>query len=175
MNKGLVLYKSKYGAVKKYTAMLKSELPCDICEIGKDKLPDFNPYDWIVFAGGIYAGGISGLHILKKNYKHLASQKLVVFCVGASPYDEKSFTELKVHNFRGDLENIPVFYGRGMWDESKMSWKDRALCKMLQKAVAKKDPSSCEPWMKALLCSAGTACDWTDRSYLIPLLSYLKA
>lgn len=32
MNKTAVLYKSKYGATKKYAAMLKEELSCDIYE-----------------------------------------------------------------------------------------------------------------------------------------------
>jgi len=37
---------------------------------------------------------------------------------------------------------------------------------MLQKAVAKRDPDTYEPWMKALMCAVGQACDWTDRAYL---------
>ncbi len=45
---------------------------------------------------------------------------------------------------------------------------------MLQKAVAKRDPDTYEPWMKALMCAVGQAYDWTDRAYLEPLLDYLK-
>ena len=52
---------------------------------------------------------------------------------------------------------------------------DRTLCKMLHKAIAKKDPNLCEPWMKALLAATGQSCDWTDREYLIPLIEYIKS
>ena len=37
-----------------------------------------------------------------------------------------------------------------------MDFKDRTLCKLLQKSVAKQDPSTYEPWMKALMEGHGT-------------------
>ena len=56
-----------------------------------------------------------------------------------------------------------------------MNLIDRTLCKMLHKAIAKKDPDSCEPWMKALLSATGKNCDWTDPKYLSPLIGYIKS
>lgn len=44
---------------------------------------------------------------------------------------------------------------------------------MLQKAVAKKDPSKYEPWEEALMCAVGKDCDWTDKSYLTPLVELI--
>ena len=41
----------------------------------------------------------------------------------------------------GALSEIPLFYCRGAWNKEKMTFKDRTLCNMLQKAVAKKDPA----------------------------------
>lgn len=174
MNKILVLYQSKYGATKKYAELLKNDLPCDIEETRNFKAIDFHQYDCIVFAGAIYASGIAGIKILRRNYNVLNTKKIAVFCVGASPYDEKALMELKAHNFKSDLHNIPLFYGRGAWDESKMTFKDRALCKLLQKAVAKKEPAACEPWMRALMSSIGQKCDWTEQKYLQPLIRYIK-
>lgn len=175
MAKILILYKSKYGATKKYVDMLSAEFPCDIYELKSYKGNDFSQYDWIIFAGGIYASGISGLSTLRKNYRNIPHKKMIIFCVGASPFDEKTFEEVKAQNLKEDLKDVPIFYGRGAWDESKMTWTDRTLCKMLQKAVAKKDSDACEPWMKALLCASGQSCDWTDKKYLLPLLNYIKA
>lgn len=93
--------------------------------------------------------------------------------MGASPYDENALCEIKEHNFKGELEEIPLFYGRGAWNEDSMTLKDRALCKLLQKAIRKKDPNTYEPWMKALMCTVDQKCDWTDDKYLKPLLEYL--
>lgn len=174
MRKGLIVYQSKYGATKKYVDMLREEIPCDVfatSDCGKLALEE---YDWIILAGGIYAGGISGLHQLQKRYHRRPNQRFAVFCVGASPFDENALAEIKARNLRGDLQNAPVFYGRGAWDESKMSWKDRTLCGLLRKAVAKKNNASDEPWIRALLLSAGKACDWTDKGYLDPLLEFIR-
>ena len=91
MTKILILYKSKYGATKKYVDMLSAEFPCDIYELKSYKGNDFSQYDWIIFAGGIYASGISGLNTLRKNYRNIPHKKMIIFCVGASPFDEKTF------------------------------------------------------------------------------------
>ena len=45
---------------------------------------------------------------------------------------------------------------------------------MLQKVIAKKDPKTYEPCMKALISAIGEKCDWTDKKYLKPLLEYIN-
>ena len=111
---------------------------------------------------------------MKKHFRDLNGKKIAVFCVGASPYDEQAINEIKKYNLKNELSNIPLFYGRGTWDESGMSFKDRTLCKLLQKTIAKKDPNTYEPWMKALMCAVGKSCDWTDRKYLDSIQNYLE-
>jgi menaquinone-dependent protoporphyrinogen IX oxidase len=175
MSKGLILYQSKYGATKKYVDWIVQQTGFDFIETAKADIKKAAGYETIILAGGIYASGIAGLSFLKKNAEQLKNKKIAVLCVGASPYEEKAFAQIYEHNFKGSLQGIPCFYGRGAWDEGKMSFKDRTLCKMLQKAVAKQDPAAYEPWQKALLCSAGQTCDWTDRQYLQPLFDWINS
>ena len=170
MNKGIVVYKSKYGAAKQYAEWLAQELDYDIAKMSKDIMRCVENYENIILCGGIYASGISGLDLFGKNADKIKGGKTAVFCVGASPFEEKAFEEIKAHNMKGALKDIPLFYGRGAWDEEKMSFKDRTLCKILQKSLSKKDPSSYEPWMAALMSAAGQKCDWTDKAYLSPLI-----
>lgn len=174
MAKGIIVYQSKYGATKKYVKWLRDMTEFDCIETSKAILKEVEQYETILLCGGIYASGIAGLSFLKKNIGRLKNKKLAVFCVGASPYDERAFEEIRAYNLKGGLKDIPLFYGRGAWDESKMKFLDRTLCGMLQKSIAKKDPSTYEPWMKALMSAAGESCDWTDQKYLIPLTDYLK-
>lgn len=174
MKKGIIIYQSKYGATKKYVTWLMDESKFDCIETTKAKVKNLEKYNTIILCGGIYASGIAGLSFLRKNYDLLKNKKLAIFCVGASPFEEKAFNEVKTHNLKGDLKNIPTFYGRGAWDEAKMTFKDRILCKMLQKIIAKKDPDTYEPWMKALMSSVGKKCDWTNKEYLNPLLNYIN-
>lgn len=171
--KGIILYQSKYGATKKYAEWLQEMTAFDCVETPKAVIDDAVQYETILLCGGIYASGIAGVSFLKKNSGKLKDKKTAILCVGASPYDEDALNEIKAHNLTGDLKEIPLFYGRGAWDESSMKFIDRTLCRLLQKSVAKKDPSTYEPWMKALMCAVGQTCDWTDKKYLTPLLDYL--
>lgn len=174
MKTGIIVYQSKYGATKKYARWLCDLTRFDCTETRKAAINEIAAYETVLFCGGIYASGIAGLSFLKKNIDRLKNKKLAIFCVGASPYDEHALSQIRSHNLDGALRNIPLFYGRGAWNESNMKFPDRTLCKMLQKSIARKDPADCEPWMKELMSAKGKNCDWTDKSYLTPLLEYLR-
>lgn len=174
MEKGIIIYQSKYGATQKYAGWLCETTGFACMENSKEAWSEAARYENVIVCGGIYASGIAGLSLLRKNINLLKGKKIAVFAVGASPYDEKALLEIKAHNLKNELKDIPLYYGRGIWDESRMKFTDRTLCRMLQKSVAKKDPSTYEPWMKALMCSVGQKCDWTDKTYLTPLIESLR-
>lgn len=173
MEKGIIIYQSKYGATKKYVDWLAEETGFDIVEAKNAEIDEVSKYKTVIFAGGIYASGIAGLKFLKKNYNALNGKKIAVLCVGASPYDKDAFDEIYRHNFKDSIAGIKCFYARGAWNEDAMTFKDRTLCKMLQKAVAKKDPSTYQIWEKALMCAVGQKCDWTDKKYLDDIVSFI--
>ena len=168
--KGIILYTSKYGATKRYAEWIAEETGFDCIETKKAKIEAVKQYDTIILGGGIYASGIAGLSFLKKNIGQLQGKKVIVFCDGASPYDEKTFQQIVDYNLKDSLSGLPCFYCRGGWDMEAMSFVDRNLCKMLQKAVAKKKPEDCEVWEKALMEAGEQKHDWTDKSYLAPIL-----
>ncbi len=175
MNNGIIIYKSKYGTTKKYAEWLAEEINYDLVEFSKAKINQITKYENIILCGAIYASGISCLPILKNNYALLKNKNIAIFCIGASPYNEKAFNDIKLHNLKGELQNTPIFYGRGAWDESKMKFIDRTLCNMLKKVVSKKDPATYEPWESALMDAFGQTCDWSDKEYLQPLINLAKS
>ena len=174
MSRGIILYQSKYGATKKYADWLVEETGYDCVKTKNAKVVNLQNYDVIILGGGVYASGIAGLQFLKKDIGQLTDKKIAVFAVGASPYDEKAIQQLRELHFKEALSNIPSFYCRGSWDEEKMTFGDRTLCKMLQKAVAKQNPNEYEPWQKALMWAVGKKCDWTDKAYLDPMLKFIE-
>lgn len=172
---GVILYQSKYGATRKYAVWLSGETGFPAVETKKAKIEDIEKFDTIVLGGGVYASGVAGLSFLKKNMEALKGKKLLVFFVGASPYDEKDFQAAQRHNMKGALAAVPCFYCRGAFDMDAMSIVDRNLCKMLRKAVAKKKPEELENWEKALMEAGDGRCDWTDKAYLEPILNSIRA
>lgn len=171
---GIIIYKSKYGATKKYANWLSEETGFPCIEVKKANIQEIKTYDVIILGGGIYASGIAGLSFLKKNINALNGKKIIVFCCGASPYEENAFQEIKNYNMKYKLSDIPCFYCRGSWDMDTMSFKDKTLCSMLRKAVSKKSPDEYEIWEKALMAAGDEKCDWTDKKYLTPIVNMIN-
>ncbi len=171
---GIILYGSKYGTTKRYAEWIAEETGFDIAEVKKAKIADVKQYDAVILGGGIYASGIMGLSFLKKHISELQGKKIVVFCDGASPYEENAFRKIVEFNMKDELAGIPCFYCRGAWDPDGMGMIDRNLCRMLQNAVKKKDPNECEIWEKALKEAGSEKHDWTDRSYIAPIIEAVK-
>lgn len=170
----IVMYQSKYGATKRYAQWLSEELACDLIETKKANIDKIKEYDTIILGGGIYGMGISGIAFLKKNYEKLRNKKIIVFAVGASPYNDDSVKLLKEHNFKDDMESIQIVYCRGAWNEERMSFKDKLLCNMLKKVVLKKDSKDYEPWEEALMQAIGSEHDWTEKENLKPILDFIE-
>ena len=171
---GVILYQSKYGATKRYADWLSEETGFQCIETRKADINEIVTYDAIILGGGLYASGIAGLSFLKKNISKLTGKKIIVFCCGASPYEENAFQQIKEHNLKDNLADISLFYCRGAWDMKAMSFKDRTLCNLLRKAVAKKDPSDYEIWEKALMAAGDNKSDWTDKKYIEPIIECVK-
>ena len=72
--KTVVLFQSKYGATKKYAQWIAEELSCDIFERKNINANALEAYDTIVYGGGLYAGGVSGIDLLVKNFPKLPTR-----------------------------------------------------------------------------------------------------
>lgn len=174
MSKGIIIYKSKYGATEKYAKWLAEESGFSTVELKDAEISEIVKYDTVIFGGGIYASGIAGISFLKKNISLLKGKEIIAFCVGASPYDKEAFSVVKSRNMNNELRDVPLYYCRGSWNIDDMKFVDKALCKMLSKAVLKKQESELEPWEKALVQAGDKNADWTDKCYLEPILNSIK-
>lgn len=172
---GIILYKSKYGATKTYAEWISERTGFSCIKTENADINSLMEYDIIILGGGIYASGIAGLSFLKRNIAKLKDKKILVFCCGASPYEKSAFEAVVKFNFKGELKDIPCYYCRGTFDMSEMSFKDRTLCRMLRKAVAKKDPGEYEVWEKALMSVGDNEKgNWIDKAYIEPVIEAVK-
>lgn len=174
--KGIIIYKSKYGATKKYAKWLSESTGFPCVTVKEADMNKVSECDVVIVGGGVYASGVNCTSFLKKNIEKLKGRKVIVYTCAASPFDQKFFDELKKLNMKDDLAEIPLYYCRGAFDMKSMTFADRTLCRMLMKAVAKKDPKDWELWEAALMeCREDEGRDWTDRSYLTPILEAISA
>ncbi|MCI5774075.1 MAG: flavodoxin domain-containing protein [Erysipelotrichaceae bacterium] len=174
MTKGIVLYRSLYGATKEYATQLANYCNFDLLDITKCNINKLSKYEIIIFGGGLYAGKIKNINFLKKHLPAIKDKHLIIFTVGISELSLELLENIKIQNFSGLPKNTPLFYCRGSFDFDKLSFVHRILCSMLSKQIAKKDPTTYETWEKALMASINEKCNYIDFNNLKPIVNEMK-
>ncbi|MDD5944545.1 MAG: flavodoxin domain-containing protein, partial [Clostridia bacterium] len=77
-----VIYGSKYGSTKQYAEWIAEELEADVFDVKGSSIDVIEKYDTVIFGGGLYAGGITGLDFIAKNIDRLKNSRLIIFTCG---------------------------------------------------------------------------------------------
>lgn len=172
----IVLYKSKYGSTQKYAEWLAEDLGCEAVPLREIRRVKLGDCDTVIFGGGIYAGRISGLSVIPKNWRALRDKNLFVFTVGLSdPADPRQFDEsLRRALSPEQRAKIRTFHLRGAIDCDRLSFTHRAIMKMVKKMTANKPADEQTGEERAILESFGGTVDYTDRAALEPIARWVK-
>lgn len=179
MNKTAVVYQSKYGASKKYAQWIAEELSCDLYERKSVKAAELNVYDTIIYGGGLYAGGVSGIDLLTKNFDKFSNKNLLLFTCGlADTKDEENINNIQKSLskvFTAEMqEKIKVFNLRGAIDYEKLGIVHKSMMAMLRRMLMKKDKESLNEENNEFLATYGKSVDFTDKVTIAPIIAYVK-
>lgn len=171
--KAIVIYRSKTGFVKKYAEWIAEDLSTKAVPGDEITIEDLLEYDTIIFGGGLYAGGINGIKLIKKNLDKLKGKKIVLFATGASPGRKEEIDGVWDKNFTKEEQNeIDFFYLRGGFNYDKLGVKDKMLMTLLKKKLqGKKDLTEDE---KGMLDAYDHPVDFTDRGNIRDLIDLVK-
>lgn len=169
----IVIYNSETGFTKRYAMWIAEEAKADCLEFSEAINKDLSTYDAIVFGGWANAGGITKLQWFKDNMDKWSSKKLIVFCVGASPFDNPDIEIGMKQNFtEEEFEKVNVFYCPGGINYEKMSLKSKLMMKAFAKVASLKwNKTDQEKEMIEVLSSSY---DISDKKYIEPILECLK-
>ncbi|MGG7078138.1 flavodoxin domain-containing protein [Clostridium sardiniense] len=169
-----LVYKSKYGSTKKYAKWIQEELDCDIYERDEANIKKILGYDTIIYGGGLYASGIKGFELIKKNIDKIGEKRLILFAVGCCLGTRKEIDTIKEKNLQDGLDKkLEFFYLRGGLNFNELKFFDKTAMKMLRNKLAnKKEPLTEEETL--LLGCYEKPHDWTDKKNIIPLIEYIK-
>ncbi|WP_068781724.1 flavodoxin domain-containing protein [Paenibacillus sp. GM2] len=171
MSKIAVIYKSTYGATKKYAEWISEELGADLIERDSAKANMLIDYDIIMYSGGIYASSISGSDLVSKN----ACKHLIVFTVGLTNPETMDYTDIMHRAFPNqNIQPQKVFHLRGAIDYGKLGFLHRNLMKMLNKAVEKKAESEMNEVEKVIKDTYGKQVDYINRESIRPIIAYIQ-
>ncbi|MGE9875154.1 flavodoxin domain-containing protein [Hornefia butyriciproducens] len=191
----VVVYYSRYGATEKYARWIAEALGADLIPAGKCRLRDLEPYDTIVYGGGIYSGGIRGVELITKNwYKGLSEKRVFCFGVGITIEEEANRKQAMEINFgkrfvtdaeedkdrpeaadsglkelfRVKLLPIPCWFLPGAFDPSSLRRFDKGVMKLVRKMMAD-DPANAK-----ILEYIDRGCDLVDKSRIGEIVAAAK-
>lgn len=170
----IVLYRSKTGFTKSYAEWISQALGCPMKENKNIRPADLSAYDVIIVGGGLYAGGINGVSLVKKNFDQLKKKKLVVWATGFSSEREEDINRLWNQNFtETERVHIKTFFLRGGYDHKMCSFIDKMLMNMIKSMLTKKEDKTEHD--KELLAAFDVPQDFRSKEKIEPLVSYVRS
>lgn len=179
MNQTIVIYKSKYGFTKHYAHWIAQALSCPVYSRKEIRSSDLRQYDTVIYGGGLYAGGISGISFLTRNYALLKDKNVVLFTCGlADPADKNNVRHIREGLSKSlspeMMDAFQIFHLRGGIDYSRLTLLHKTMMAMLRKSMLKKDPADLNEEARLMLDTYGKAVDFSDETSIAPLTDYVR-
>lgn len=174
-----VIYQSKYGSTETYAKWLAEDLGAELLEAKAVKPQDLTKYSAIVYGGGLYAGSVSGIQLLTKNFESIKGKPIYLFIVGVSDMTNTVNTNV----ISGHVEKIMppeiwksvhLYCLRGGMQYSKMSFMHRTMMKMMIKMLGKKPENQLSAEEKSMIDSFGKDVNFTNRSSIAPITADIR-
>lgn len=180
MDKIVVIFESKYGSTRRYAKWIADTLSCPLFERKAFRPQELAHYEVIIYGGGLYAGGVSGIKLLTANQPLLRDKKIILFTCGlADPDDPANISHIRESLSKvlppEMLAHIQLFHLRGGIDYSRLSFMHKSMMSMLRRMLLKKDAHALREEEKLLLDTYGTCVDFTNRESIQPLIDYVSA
>lgn len=178
MNNTAVIYTSIYGSTKRYAQWIGQELSCPVIERKDFSLQDFPRYDTIIYGGGLYAGGVSGIKFITKNWSRLSAKQVVLFTCGlADPDDPDNISHIQnsLSQVLSEemLTRIHLFHLRGSIDYPRLNFRHKCMMAMLRKMLLRKAPLDLREEDRLFLETYGKTIDFTSIESIRPLINVI--
>lgn len=167
-----VIYKSKYGATKRYAGWIALKLGADLYELSDIVKNDLKQYDRIIYGGPLYRGKIKGIKFITNNYDNIKDKKISLFIVGMKSFEESYINTTLLNNIDEDIiNNIDVFYFRGKLNYKELSIKDRIVIYGLREKITDKYQQDISADEKIILEIINKPIDYIDKKAIDVLLN----
>ena len=170
-----VLYKSKYGSTRTYAKWIADKLHGDLYGIDNISLDNLNNYDFIVFAGALYAGKLSSAKGIKRFLNKLKGDKnLYCVIVGlGNPQDKELYNNAVDKNFNSnEKERMKFYFLRGCIDFEKLKIHHALMMYMLTRIISNKTVKTEDE--KALLENYGKKIDFLNKTSVEEIVLDIK-
>ena len=173
----IIVYGSHYGTTRRYAQQLSERT--GIAAVRFREAPAVAGMRTIVYLGGLYAGGLSGIDFLRKNRDQLREKPIYLFTCGlADPADPQNAAHIRAGVERALPEEmrgrVALFSFRGGIDYARLSLVHRAMMAALAASLRRRDPASLRQEDRDLLATYGKKVDFVDLRALAPVLAEVQ-
>ena len=170
-----VVYRSKYGTTKQYAEWIADALEARLFDSRMEKATQLIDFDMVIYGGGLYAGGISGINLVTKN----PCKKLVIFTVGLATPENTDYSEILEKNLSTEMrQSTKVFHFQGGIDYKKLGIVHKSMMAMMmamtKNTVAKKKEIEISNDDKEFMATYGKKVNFTNQQNITPLVEYCK-
>jgi len=170
MSKIAVIYKTQYGFTKQYAQWIAEALEATLYEVSEVKPAQLMSFDTVVYGGGLYAGGISGVKLVTKN----PCKNLVVFTVGLADPATTDFSEILNRNFTPEqLTKTKIFHLRGGIEYSRLSLIHKGMMALVKNQAAKKPEPEQTHDDKLFIETYGKQISFANKETITPLVEFV--
>lgn len=163
--KGIIVFKSNYGATKTYAQWIEEATGLKAVEIDQLKKEEINNSETVVIGCPVFAGKPLLGKWIKKNWSKLEGKKIALYTTSGAPADDASLKEGFNSTFPEPIRSgLSYFPQSGRMVFSEMSPLHRFFMKLGQKM--EKDPQVKEEMLKDK--------DNMNREGLKDLIAYLQ-
>ena len=172
--KCIIIYQSRYGTTERYAKWLAENLGCQAVSAEKAMKENFDIYDTVILGGGLYAGGIGGASVLKRQWDTIKRKKIVVFTVGLADPAVTDYRRIIDKNFNAEQQKaIRFFHLRGGINYHELGPIHRIMMALMKNVLQKKEEAKLTDDERGLLDTYGKAVDFTNRDSLRPIVEYV--
>lgn len=178
MDKTVVIFESKYGFTERYAEWIADALSCPLFEKKNFHPQELTHYNTVIYGGGLYAGGVSGIKLLTRNWQLLRGKQVILFTCGladpSKPENVRHIREALAKTLSPEMmDMLHIFHFQGGIAYSRLSFLHKSMMGMLRKMLLKKNPQVLDEESRLLLKTYGQNLDFTVPESIQPLIAYV--
>ena len=134
----IIIYATKCGSSEQYAKKLSEIMRIKCYNIKSLKSNILEGIEGIIYIAPIR---MNKIYKFSKFYEwyNIEDIKITPICIGLTPHNEEYIEFIKEKNFK-NLRNVDnIYYLRGAFDKTKLSFLDRCLVNMIVNNIEKKD------------------------------------
>ena len=158
----IVVYESKYGSTAKYAKWIGEELKCKVARISDVSIEELKNYDNIIFGSWIHAGKLEGFKNLSNNIDILKDKNILVFAVGLSETEDKSYQQFKELNFK-NFKKLKSYYFRGAFHFKNLAFIDKTKMRMFKIILKRQKVEKKNEETIGMMRNSAEAVDYTNK------------